>query len=290
MLGLKRLHGFLEVTAAQVHNGNYAKEKNKEKMRSKLGVCYFLALQMNIATFSQYPMLKSMFAAIETRFGGNASTKKTQKTLLKQYAARPSVYTGQVHSLHCQVVSSSDNTVYAFMVENLNGYNVLHQDLEQIHKDDLEAMDMSESSHLLCVRAKKSTHQMTGKRFSLMSIKKQGRSVQKSRQHQEARKQRRHFQGNVALMCNLSYSGLDEFKEPEFKGYGPENSKKESNVGYEKESDNSKENSDKSLVKEHESQYLLVDPNLSMERFAVGPLFVDSSSMSSRLKFLKAKL
>ncbi|GJZ35252.1 putative ribonuclease H-like domain-containing protein [Tanacetum coccineum] len=51
---------------------------------------------------------------------------------------------------------------------------------------------------------------------------------------------------------DLSYSGLDEFKEPEFKGYGPENSKKESNVV--KESDNSKENSDKSLVKEQESQ------------------------------------
>ncbi|GKB00621.1 hypothetical protein Tco_0828614 [Tanacetum coccineum] len=51
---------------------------------------------------------------------------------------------------------------------------------------------------------------------------------------------------------DLSYSGLDEFKEPEFKGYGPENSKKESNIV--KESDNSKENSDKSLVKELESQ------------------------------------
>ncbi|GJV80110.1 uncharacterized mitochondrial protein-like protein [Tanacetum coccineum] len=34
--------------------------------------------------FSQYPDAKSMFAAIETRFGGNAATKKTQKTLLKQ--------------------------------------------------------------------------------------------------------------------------------------------------------------------------------------------------------------
>ncbi|GJV80390.1 putative ribonuclease H-like domain-containing protein [Tanacetum coccineum] len=53
---------------------------------------------------------------------------------------------------------------------------------------------------------------------------------------------------------DLSYSGLDEFKEPKFKGYGHENSKKESNVGCEKESDNSKENSDKSLVKEQESQ------------------------------------
>ncbi|GKF17074.1 hypothetical protein Tco_0061992, partial [Tanacetum coccineum] len=51
---------------------------------------------------------------------------------------------------------------------------------------------------------------------------------------------------------DLSYSVLDEFKEPKFKGYGLENSKKESNIV--KESDNSKENSDKSLVKELESQ------------------------------------
>ncbi|GJW77484.1 hypothetical protein Tco_0139166, partial [Tanacetum coccineum] len=49
---------------------------------------------------------------------------------------------------------------------------------------------------------------------------------------------------------DLSYSGLDEFKEPEFKGYGPENSKKESNVVCENESDNSKKNSDKYLVEE----------------------------------------
>ncbi|GJZ98008.1 hypothetical protein Tco_0670461 [Tanacetum coccineum] len=38
--------------------------------------------------------------------------------------------------------SVSDNIVYAFMVENPNGSNVLHQDLGQIHEDDLEAMDL----------------------------------------------------------------------------------------------------------------------------------------------------
>ncbi|GKE17324.1 hypothetical protein Tco_1424901 [Tanacetum coccineum] len=48
----------------------------------------------------------------------------------------------------------------------------------------------------------------------------------------------------------LDLSGLDEFKEPEFKGYGPENSKQESNVVCDKESDNSKEKSDESLVEE----------------------------------------
>ncbi|GKB43564.1 hypothetical protein Tco_0888506, partial [Tanacetum coccineum] len=52
---------------------------------------------------------------------------------------------------------------------------------------------------------------------------------------------------------DLSYSGLDEFKELEFKGYGLENSKQESNVICDKESDNSKENSDESLVEEQVS-------------------------------------
>ncbi|GKG02785.1 hypothetical protein Tco_0310421 [Tanacetum coccineum] len=52
---------------------------------------------------------------------------------------------------------------------------------------------------------------------------------------------------------DLSYFGLDEFKEPEFKGYGPEKSKQESNVDCDKESENSKENSDESLVEEQVS-------------------------------------
>ncbi|GJX10189.1 hypothetical protein Tco_0200048 [Tanacetum coccineum] len=39
-------------------------------------------------------------------------------------------------------VNISDNAVYAFMVENPNGSNLLHQDLEKIHEDDLEAMDL----------------------------------------------------------------------------------------------------------------------------------------------------
>ncbi|GJS34844.1 hypothetical protein Tco_0533226 [Tanacetum coccineum] len=37
LLGLKRLHGFLEVTATQVHNGNYAKwETNNVNMQSRM--------------------------------------------------------------------------------------------------------------------------------------------------------------------------------------------------------------------------------------------------------------
>ncbi|GJU34621.1 ribonuclease H-like domain-containing protein [Tanacetum coccineum] len=58
---------------------------------------------------------------------------------------------------------SSDNIMYAFMVKNPNGSNVLHQDLEQIHEDDLEAMDLKWQLSLLSVRAKK-YYQRTGKK------------------------------------------------------------------------------------------------------------------------------
>ncbi|GJT25039.1 hypothetical protein Tco_0894976 [Tanacetum coccineum] len=53
---------------------------------------------------------------------------------------------------------------------------------------------------------------------------------------------------NRPKKLDLSYSSLDEFKEPEFKGYGSEDSKKESNVVCDKKSDDSKENSDNSLA------------------------------------------
>ncbi|GKC14058.1 putative ribonuclease H-like domain-containing protein, partial [Tanacetum coccineum] len=50
------------------------------------------------------------------------------------------------------------------------------------------------------------------------------------------------------------YSGLDEFKEPEFKSYSFKNSKQESNIVCNQKSDDSKENLDDSLVKEQVSK------------------------------------
>ncbi|GJS70414.1 putative ribonuclease H-like domain-containing protein [Tanacetum coccineum] len=52
-------------------------------------------------------------------------------------------------------VSFSDNVVYAFMIENPNGSNLLQQDLEQIHEDDLEAMDLKWQLSVLSMRAKR---------------------------------------------------------------------------------------------------------------------------------------
>ncbi|GJS79399.1 hypothetical protein Tco_0729280, partial [Tanacetum coccineum] len=56
-------------------------KKNDVKARSLL----LMALpNEHLLTFNQYKDAKTLFAAIQTRFGGNDATKKTQKTLLKQ--------------------------------------------------------------------------------------------------------------------------------------------------------------------------------------------------------------
>ncbi|GKE26580.1 hypothetical protein Tco_1441964, partial [Tanacetum coccineum] len=56
-----------------------AQKKNDVKARSMLP----MALpNEHLMTFNQYKNAKTLFAAIQTRFGGNEATKKTQKTLL----------------------------------------------------------------------------------------------------------------------------------------------------------------------------------------------------------------
>ncbi|GJU15748.1 putative ribonuclease H-like domain-containing protein [Tanacetum coccineum] len=52
---------------------------------------------------------------------------------------------------------------------------------------------------------------------------------------------------NRPTPLDLSYSGLEEFKEPEVNEYGPRNSSLQPTIGSDKESNNSKENTDDSL-------------------------------------------
>ncbi|GKC80509.1 hypothetical protein Tco_1131283 [Tanacetum coccineum] len=63
-----------------------------------------------------------------------------------------------ITSPQVSTASFSDNAVYAFMVENPNGSNILHQDLEQVHEDDLEAIDLKWQLSLLSMRKKSVEH------------------------------------------------------------------------------------------------------------------------------------
>ncbi|GJY67460.1 hypothetical protein Tco_0469698 [Tanacetum coccineum] len=89
---------------------------------------------------------------------------------------------------------------------------------------------------------------------------------------------------NRPKKLDLSYSGLDEFKDPEFKSYGSKDSKKESNIVCNKKSDDSKENSDDSLVKEQVPK--------DTSSFVESPLNVDKETIflaDKKKEFVKPK-
>ncbi|GKA74008.1 putative ribonuclease H-like domain-containing protein, partial [Tanacetum coccineum] len=60
----------------------------------------------------------------------------------------------------------SDATVYAFLANQPNGSQLIHEDLEQIHDDDLEEMDLKWQLALLSMRARK-FYQRTRKKITI---------------------------------------------------------------------------------------------------------------------------
>ncbi|GJT93907.1 ribonuclease H-like domain-containing protein [Tanacetum coccineum] len=258
-----------------VTNEEKIQKKNDVKARSML----LMALpNEHLLTFSQYKEAKTLFEAIQARFGGNNATRKTQKTLLKQmyknfnasstesldsifnrlqkivsqlailgeiisqedlnlkflrslpaewnthvvvwrnktdldnmsfddlynnfkiveqevkrsvpsspstqnmaFVSSPSS-TNEVNTTGIQVSTDStsvsttsvigntanlsDATVYAFLANQPHGSQLMHEDLEQIHEDDLEEMDLKWQLALLSMRARK-YYQRTGKKITI---------------------------------------------------------------------------------------------------------------------------
>ncbi|GKA19516.1 ribonuclease H-like domain-containing protein [Tanacetum coccineum] len=71
---------------------------------------------------------------------------------------------------------------------------------------------------------------------------------------------------NRPTPLDLSYSGLEKFKQPEVNEYGPRDSSLKPTTGCDKESDNSKENTDDSLEQHTETSYVKeVEPKKARE-------------------------
>ncbi|GJS58514.1 putative ribonuclease H-like domain-containing protein [Tanacetum coccineum] len=150
-----------------------AKEKTNKKNDVKAKSLLLMALpNEHQLTFSQYIDAKTMFVAIEIRFGGfrrflppewnthvvvwmNKAEIETMSiddfttstndvnTAIPAYEVSTASPNVDTTSPQVSTASFSDNAVYAFMGENPNGSNLLQQDLDQIHEDDLEAMDLN---------------------------------------------------------------------------------------------------------------------------------------------------
>ncbi|GKG10305.1 hypothetical protein Tco_0339051, partial [Tanacetum coccineum] len=74
----------------------------------------------------------------------------------------------QVSTASTQVSTAnlSDDTVYAFLASQPNESQLVHGDLEQIHEDDLEEMDLKWQLALLSMRIRR-FFQKTGRKITI---------------------------------------------------------------------------------------------------------------------------
>ncbi|GJW59709.1 ribonuclease H-like domain-containing protein [Tanacetum coccineum] len=136
-------------------------KKNDLKARS---ILMMTLPSEHLLTFNKHKDAKSLFEAIEARFGGNEATKKTQKILLKQITEALLLVLAKPVSTNNSIACLSDATVYAYLATQPNGSQVVHEDLEQIHEDDLDEMDLKWQLALLSMKARK-FYQRTGKKI-----------------------------------------------------------------------------------------------------------------------------
>nr|GEU40152.1 hypothetical protein [Tanacetum cinerariifolium] len=199
-----------------------AKEKTRKKNDVKARSMLLMALpNEHLMTFTQYKDAKSLFAAIETRFGrsqfkffeslpsewntqvvvwrnksdldtmsiddlynnfkivkqevrgttssnlssqnmafvSSSSTNNTNEVHtaygVSTAGTQPSTASTQVNiaSTQTSTANLSDATVYAFLANQLNGLQLVNEDLEQIHEDDLEEVDLKWQLALLSIMA-----------------------------------------------------------------------------------------------------------------------------------------
>ncbi|GJY67492.1 putative ribonuclease H-like domain-containing protein [Tanacetum coccineum] len=190
---------------------------------------------------------KTLFAAIQTRFGGNEATKKTQKTLLKQiYMADDEVPTNMALMAfsYSEFNKSEFNLAnykrgLASVKEQLIFYKkneVIFCEQLAVLKRDISYKDSEISmlkSELGKLKQEKESNQLKIENFDNAS-----KSLDKLIGSQIPDKSKKGL-GFVSYNAvrppptglflppnlDLSNSGLEEFQQPEFEGYGPKTSK-----------------------------------------------------------------
>nr|GEY93716.1 hypothetical protein [Tanacetum cinerariifolium] len=249
-----------------------AQKKNDVKARSML----LMALpNEHLMTFNQYQDAKSLFAAIETRFGGNEATKKTKKTLLNL----PSEWNTPVvvwrNKYNLDTMSSDD--LY-------NNFKIVEQEVKGIASSNSSSQNMDFVSspstnstnevYTAYEVSTASTQSSTARTQSYMAEDEvptnmaliafsDSESLDKliGSQIPENSKKSFGYESYHAVppppkglfsppKLDLSYSGLEEFKQPRFVSYKPKSCETESKNASQDIPNELKENLHAPLVKD----------------------------------------
>nr|GEZ73129.1 ribonuclease H-like domain-containing protein [Tanacetum cinerariifolium] len=119
-------------------------QKNDVKTRSML----LMALpNEHLMTFNQYKDAKTLFAAIQTRFGGNEATKKTQKTLLKQmyvnFSAPSTESLPSEWNTHVVVRRNKPNLDTMSIDDLYNNFKIVEQEVKRTTSSSLSSQNMA---------------------------------------------------------------------------------------------------------------------------------------------------
>ncbi|GJY59514.1 ribonuclease H-like domain-containing protein [Tanacetum coccineum] len=203
--------------------------------------------------------LYNNFKIVEQEDKGTASSSSisTANTQVSPVSTQVSTASTQVN-----IANLSNDTVYAFLASQPNGSQLVYEDLEQIHKDDIEEIDLKWQLALLSMRTRR-FFQKTGRKITIngsdiagydkskvecfnchkighFARKYRGPKKQDSRNRNQDSSRRTinveetSSKATVAIdgaglfsppKFDLSNSSLEEFQQPEFEGYGPKTSK-----------------------------------------------------------------
>ncbi|GKD69205.1 ribonuclease H-like domain-containing protein, partial [Tanacetum coccineum] len=175
-------------TVEQKYKPTTAEEKQDRRNEMKARATLLMALpNKDQLKFHSYQDAKLLMEAIEKRYGGNKESKKVQRTLLKQqyenFVALSLEIMDQtfdstnntndtnkadntahgVSTAHTQgkgVNSASpdnlcDAVICTFLASQPNSPQLAQEDLEQLHPDDLEEMDLQWEMAMLTIRARR---------------------------------------------------------------------------------------------------------------------------------------
>ncbi|GJZ58202.1 hypothetical protein Tco_0613696 [Tanacetum coccineum] len=226
-------------------------------------------------TFDQYVDAQSMFAAIKARFGGNEATKSSimiddlEENGFKVEHGLLSMRARKFYQENWKDKSS-------LMEAKTAGLDMINQDgagfrLVDMAKEEIQAnmalmaSQSSEGKTMINYAAiqkrdelQKVKQEKEGFEFKIAKFDKSAKDLEQLLGSQITDKSKKGFGYNVVplpypLILNrptpldLSYSSLEEFKEPEVNEYGPRDSSLKPTIGCDKESNNSKENTNDSL-------------------------------------------